>query len=157
MEWAAFDTVDWVRIFAYRSLVLSIPTNRILLYLLVLFGFQSLFWRSMWGQCGVDVGSMWGRCRVNVGSMWGRWGVDVGSMWSRCKVDVGSMWGRCRVDVRSMWGRYWSLWGRREVDVRSIIIYEGERLVTPPHFFSCLLWGFNYVHFFSNNAAFIAV
>ena len=71
--------------------------------------------RSMRGRCGVDVRSMWGQC-----------GVDVVSVWDRCEVDVGSMWGRC------------------EVDVRSIIIYEGERLVTPPHFFSCLLWGFNY-------------
>ena len=92
---------------------------------------------SMWGRRRLDVGSMWGRCRVNVGSMWGRWGVDVGSMWGRCGVDVESMWGWCGVDVRSMWGRC-------GVDVRSIIIYEGERLVTPPHFFSCLLWGFNY-------------
>ena len=60
---------------------------------------------------------------VNRGVILGRYEVNVGSMWGR--VDVGSMWGRCRVDVGSMWGR----WG---VDARSIIIYEGERLVTPP-------------------------
>ena len=35
------------------------------------------------------------------------------------------MWSRCRVDVRSMRGRC-------GVYVRSIIINEGERLVTPP-------------------------
>ena len=35
------------------------------------------------------------------------------------------MWGRYRVDVRSMRGRC-------GVYVRSIIINEGERLVTPP-------------------------
>ena len=67
------------------------------------------------GRCRVDVGLMWGRCRVDVWSMWGRWVVDVGSMWGRHK---GSMWSRCQ--------------GRCGVDVRSIIIYEGERLVTPP-------------------------
>ena len=67
------------------------------------------------GRCRVDVGLMWGRCRVDVWSMWGQWVVDVGSMWGRHK---GSMWSRCQ--------------GRCGVDVRSIIIYEGERLVTPP-------------------------
>ena len=39
----------------------------------------------------------------------------------RCRVDVR----RCRVDVESMYGRC-------EVDVKSIIICQGERLVTPP-------------------------
>ena len=33
VEWAVFRTIDWVRIFPYRSLVLSIPTNQILLCL----------------------------------------------------------------------------------------------------------------------------
>ena len=43
-------------------------------------------------------------------------------MSGRCEVDEWSMWGRCEVAIR----------GRCGVDVRSIIIYEGERLVTPP-------------------------
>ena len=43
VEWAAFHTIDWVRIFAYWSLVLSIRVNQILLYLKALFGFPSPF------------------------------------------------------------------------------------------------------------------
>ena len=62
---------------------------------------------------------------VNRDVMLGRCRVDVGSMYGRCRVDEGTMWGRCRVDVRSMRGRC-------GLYVRSIIINEGERLVTPP-------------------------
>lgn len=67
--------------------------------------------RSMWGRCGVDVGSISGRPGVHLGSR--RW-VEVGSIWwsiwDRFGVDLGvnagfeqrSSWGRDKVDLRSM-------------------------------------------------------
>ena len=43
--WNALHTINWVRIFAYWSPILSALANQILLYLWVLLGFPSLFGR----------------------------------------------------------------------------------------------------------------